>query len=264
MELAPDLAADILAAALAGRAVRVYPAMLSTEADALAWARAGAPSGAVVVAHYQASARGRAGLEWKVEPGLGLGFSLVLRPSLAAEREGWLYTAAVSGLADVVGPAATIGWPDEVWQVGVRAAAVGVHAELGPEGVAWATVTVLVPEAVPPRAALLARVLAAIEERMQTPPREVLDGYRARCTTLGQRLAARLIPMGPSGVVVTGTAADLRDDGSLVIVTDEGRRVAVPPQHLGVLDTPCENDAADVGSTVWLPQGVVERKPPDV
>ncbi|MDQ4130536.1 MAG: hypothetical protein M3133_06040, partial [Actinomycetota bacterium] len=75
-----------------GRPVRTYPAILSTSADAFAWARAGAPEGALVVADYQAAPRGRAGLPWEVRPGEGLGFSLVLRPELPPEREGWLYT----------------------------------------------------------------------------------------------------------------------------------------------------------------------------
>ena len=61
MGLDDDLAADALAADLPGRPLRSYPALLSTEADALAWARAGGPGGAVVVAGYQASPRGRAG-----------------------------------------------------------------------------------------------------------------------------------------------------------------------------------------------------------
>lgn len=57
MELSTDLSAHALAEALPGRPVRSYPAMLSTEADALAWARAGADDGAVVVAGYQAAPR---------------------------------------------------------------------------------------------------------------------------------------------------------------------------------------------------------------
>src|SRR5919109_1184709 len=134
MDVAADLSADSLAAALPGRAVRTYPALLSTEADALAWARSGAPAGALVVADYQASPRGRAGLEWRVRPGGDLAFSLVLRPDLPAEREGWLYRVAASGLADVAGEEATIQWPDEVRRGETRGAGVGIHVELGPAG----------------------------------------------------------------------------------------------------------------------------------
>lgn len=233
-----DLADDAVRAALPDREVRTFPALLSTEAEALAWARAGGPHGAVVVADYQASPRGRAGLPWHVEPGQGLGFSLVLRPRLAVEREGWLYTVALCGLADVAGEQAAIHWPDLVRRGpdGPRAAALGVHAELGPSGTLWAVATVLVEEVRPPRTGLLADLVAAIEQRHSSPPDAVLDDYRARCATLGAMVRARLIPMGPSGPQVCGEAVDCLDDGSLVIRTEKGNRVAVRPQHLGMLD----------------------------
>ena len=162
MPTATDLSLEALAGALPGRPLRSYPALLSTEADALAWARAGAPAGAVVVSDYQASPRGRAGWPWEVRPGAGLGFSVVLRPNLAARREGWLYTIATSGLADALGDDATIEWPDEVTIAGRRAGAVGVQVEQREHGLAWAVVSVLVVEATPPRGELLARVVEAI------------------------------------------------------------------------------------------------------
>lgn len=236
MEPASDLKADVLARAMPGRPVRTYPAMLSTEADALAWGRSGGPAGGVVVSDYQASPRGRAGWEWKVTPGHGLGFSLLLRPPLPPEREGWPYLAACTGLGDVIGPEATLRWPDEVYVGDRRAAAVGVHAELGPQRVEWITVTVLVEDAEPPRADLLARAVAAIEYRTEEDIETVLEDYRARCATLGREVVARLIPMGPTGVRVEGEAVDCRDDGSLVIAVADGRRAVVGAQHLGVLD----------------------------
>lgn len=233
-----DLSAEAVRAALPDREVRTFPALLSTEAEALAWARAGAPQGAVVVADYQASPRGRAGLPWQVEAGQGLGFSLVLRPRLPAEREGWLYTAAVCGLADVVGDEAAIHWPDLVHRrpQGPRAAAVGAHVELGPSGTLWAVVTVLFEEARPPRASLLAELVDAIEQRCNSPARTVLEDYRPRCATVGRTVRARLLPMGPGGLEVTGEAVDCVDDGALLINTESGNRVAVRPQFLGILE----------------------------
>lgn len=236
MEPATDLSPEAVAAALPGRPVRSYRAMLSTESDALAWGRAGGPDGGVVVTDYQASPRGRAGWEWQVTPGRGLGFSLLIRPRLPTHREGWPYIAAGAALADVMGATAELQWPDEVHQEGRRAAAIGIHAELGPLDVAWVTVTVLVDDAAPPRAPLLNTVVSAIEYRISDDTNTVLDAYRSRCCTLGRNVAARLIPMGPAGVVVEGRAVDCRDDGSLVIVTADGRRAAVPPQHLGILE----------------------------
>ena len=232
-----DLSAAALAAELPGRPVRGYPALLSTEATALAWARTGAPEGALVVADYQASPRGRAGWPWQVRPGEGLGFSLVLRPQLPVEREGWLYAVATCGLADALGANATIAWPDEVRDGpdGARLAGVGIHVQLGPSGTEWAVVTVLVDEVPLPRTRQLAALVAAVENRYLNPD-AVLDDHRARCATLGREVLARLVPLGPAGPQVSGRGVDVLADGALVLLTAKGNRVAVRPQNLGVLE----------------------------
>lgn len=241
-----DLDDSALFDALSGRPVRSYPALLSTEADAMAWARSGAPAGAVVVADYQASPRGRAGLPWQVTPGEGLGFSLVLRPDLPPEREGWCYVVASVGLDDVVGGEADrLRWPDGVEDAaGTKVADLGLHVQLGPASTDWVTVTVLVAVAAPPRAALLARIVDAIEERLEEPAEQVLEDYRRRSGTLGTAVCARLIPLGPGGPQVSGRAVDVLDDGALVILTARGNRVAVRPQNLGLLG-PEEPDAPE-------------------
>ena len=232
-----DLSAQALRAALPERPLRFYPAALSTEADALAWARAGAPEGAVVVAEYQVSPRGRSGRPWQMQPGEDLVFSLVLRPRLPVDREGWLYTIATSGLADMSGGNATIEWPDEVHAAdGAPAGAVGVHVELGAEQTEWAVVTVHVPGAGPDRPSTLACIIKAIEQRYRGEPQAVLADYRPRCATFGREVRARLIPLRPGGPEVAGQAVESLVDGALVIETEGGSRVAVRPQSLGLLE----------------------------
>lgn len=202
----------------------------------MAWARQGAPAGAVVVADYQASPRGRAGIEWRVTPGDDLGFSVVLQPRLPIDREGWLYTVALCALLDVCGERASVVWPDELYVAGRRAAAVGVQTDPTPGRIRWATVTVLLMGVEGPRGDLLARAVARLEAWLQAPSSEVLDTYTARCATLGQRVRARLIPLGPGGVAIEGEAVACLKDGALLLATDDGRRVAIRPQALGLLE----------------------------
>jgi BirA family biotin operon repressor/biotin-[acetyl-CoA-carboxylase] ligase len=235
MELS-DLSHQAVAGTLPDRPVRVYQALLSTAADAQAWARSDAPAGALVVADYQASPRGRAGLEWTVVPGRTLAFSLVLRPRLAATREGWIYTVATSGLADVFGGRATIEWPDEVRLGQRRVAAVGVDVQLGPAGCEWTVVNALVTEPPEPRVAALKRAIEAIEARNAQSSEGVLGDYLPRLETIGKHVRARLIPMGPGGPEVVGRAVGSLMDGSLLLERDDARRVAVRPQNLGLLD----------------------------
>lgn len=231
-----DLDARLLAPLLGDRPLRSYPALLSTDAAAQAWARAGAATGAVVVADYQASPRGRGGIAWQAHPGMGLGFSLVVRPDLAVGAEGWLYVAATEALADVLGGESEIHWPDEILRNGSRTAVVSMQSELGPTGVAWGVVSVLVEQARPPRGPLLARTVTAIEQRLDEDRDRVLARYRSRCATFGRRVRARLMPLGPTSPAIEGVARDAWADGSLAIETDDGRRRPVRPQDLGALE----------------------------
>jgi BirA family biotin operon repressor/biotin-[acetyl-CoA-carboxylase] ligase len=228
-----DASVHDFAAVLGERPLQVYPALLSTEATAQGWARQGAPSGAVVVASYQASPRGRAGRPIELDVDRHLGFSLVLRTDLTPQREGWLYTVATVGITDVLG--GEVRWPDAVVVGDRRVADLGVHAELGPARVDWAVVTVVVDVDDRERAALLRDLVAAIETASDAPTEDVLERHRARCATFGEDVTAMMIPMGPAGPRVEGRAVDVRDDGSLVVATDAGGRVAVRPQHLGEL-----------------------------
>lgn len=231
---------DDAVTALGTREVRSYPALLSTESVALAWARQGAPAGALVVADYQASPRGRGGLPWTVRPGIGLGFTLLSRPALPPDREGWPYVTALLALQDVVGtPTSSLLWPDEVHEPdGTVLARLGVYVELGPMRTEWVTTTVLVEHAQAPRTRLLGELVDALERRQEAPVEDVLAAYRSRCSTLGGLHRARLIPMGPGGPEVTGQAVDVLADGSLVLLTGKGNRVAVPPHNLGMLEEP--------------------------
>jgi BirA family biotin operon repressor/biotin-[acetyl-CoA-carboxylase] ligase len=235
MALSTDLTPEALHAAMPGRPLRTYPALLSTDADATAWARAGGPPGALVAAGYQAAARGRGGLPWTCRPERDLGFSLLLRPSLTPDQEGWLFVAAAVAVLDVLGDDATIEWPDRIAHDGRHVADVAGHAGLGAGAVAWAVVSVLVRDMEIPRGPLLARLAAAVET-VQEPDEAALARYRRRCTTLGTHVVAHLIPTWPDGVRITGTAAGVLDDGALIVEQADRRRIAVRPQHLARLE----------------------------
>ena len=235
MEVSDDLRPEVVTGALPGRPVRSYPALLSTEADAIAWARRGAPHGAVVVADYQVSARAHGGLPWQVTPGRDLGFSVVMRPALAAGREGWMYTIMTTAIADVCGEAATIAWPDEVQLDNGPAAAVAVHAQPAETGIEWAVASVLMYGVDRPRTGALSLALEAIDARLAATTSVVLGEHHARCATLGRRVCGQLVPLGPNGRRVTGRAATTLEDGALVVETDEGRRLAMTPQAVGAI-----------------------------
>lgn len=241
-----DLARGPVSALMPDRPLRTYPALMSTEAEAVAWSRKGAQSGSLVVSAYQASPRGRSGLE---RPGLveidrGLGFSLILRPDLNAERRGWSYPATGLAIAQVLAerrPDATVAtvWPDEVHMDGELVGSVGVQVDAGAERVRWTAISVLVSEGRPPRAELLRDLVERIEAAHGEPSDEVRQAYMQRCVTLGRRINARLLPMGATGPQIVGEAIEVVADGSIVIQSEEHEaRVAVPPEDLGRVEEP--------------------------
>jgi len=228
-----DLAAQSLAAVLGDRQVQSHPVLLSTAVSAAEWARAGAPRGSVVVADYQIAPRGRAGQPWKITPGESLGFALVLRPKLEADREGWLYAVVLTALADVCGDGARIQWPDEIHRDGDLLAGVGMEVRLGGMGVKWAVANLLIREAQPPRGELLKSVLEAIDTRLAGDPRAVLQDYDPRCRTIGRDVRIRLLG---GATRLQGKAIEVLDDGALVLETDDGRFVPVRPQDIASID----------------------------
>ena len=96
-------------------------------------ARAGAPEGTLVVADRQTAGRGRHGRAWASEPGVGLYFSLVLRPRRPAPQMLALTLAAGVGLARGIGEhcglTCDIRWPNDVMLHRRKLAGILVEAE---------------------------------------------------------------------------------------------------------------------------------------
>lgn len=209
----------------------MYATVVSTEADAMSWARAGAPEGSVVVAQNQISARCRPRRPWPTGDA-GFSFTLVLHPDLPPIRAGILHLAATGGIADVLGPGASIEWPDEVYLGERLAALVSVHAEQTVRGLEWALVNVMLTEVPPPRAPVLARVVEAIELRYRQPADQLVAEWAPRCRTIGRSVAARLYPIGRD-VRVSGRAVAVRGTGGLTLLDEAtGRERAVRPHEL--------------------------------
>jgi BirA family biotin operon repressor/biotin-[acetyl-CoA-carboxylase] ligase len=232
------ISGEELAEVVGDRPYRFYTAVVSTESAAMAWARAGAPSGSIVVARYQAAPRGRSGLEWRVDPSGDVAFSLILRPDLPERRLGWMYTVAASGLADLVGGEAQIEWPDQVYLGVQRRGAVGVQSGEDGNGRPWAVINLHLTAVPSPREPWIERLVQAVEHRYGSSDHDVLTDYLPRCRTIGRRVVVRLLQTGPTGRTVTGEAVGAVQDGGLVIRTEGQSRVVVLPHSLGALEFP--------------------------
>ena len=197
--------------------VRWYAEVDSTNRVAAELARAGAADGLVVGADHQTAGRGRRGRTWESRPGSSLLVSVVLRPvpPLVTLVAG---VAAADACDAVAGASVSLKWPNDVLADegkvgGILSERVGDAVVVGLGlNLAWA----------PPGAACLGadvdrdRLLAAYLRGLDRTG-DVLDRYRARCSTLGRRVRVDL----PSERV-EGTATDIDDEGRLIV---DGRAI---------------------------------------
>jgi BirA family biotin operon repressor/biotin-[acetyl-CoA-carboxylase] ligase len=114
-----------------GQPRRHFAVCTSTNDEAAAWARAGAPAGALVTADEQTRGRGRLGRAWHSPLGDALYFSTVLRPPLPPHRLPPLTLAAGVAVAETiatVGVEARLKWPNDLLVDGRKVA--GILAEM--------------------------------------------------------------------------------------------------------------------------------------
>ena len=201
----------------------------------MAWARAGTPEGSLVVAEQQISARSRPRRPWPSGGANDVSFTLVLRPELPPVRGGILHLGATAGIADVLGPASGIEWPDEVYVGEQLVGLVSVHIEQTIRGLEWALVNVMLPGLERPRPPTLARVVEAVERRCRQPAEQLIEEWSPRCRTLGRTVSGLLYPIGREQRV-TGRAVGASTTGTLTIMDAAGRRQAVRPQELAAWD----------------------------
>ncbi len=231
----------------------------STNADLAARARAGEPSGAVLIADHQSSGRGRLGRSWVAPAGSGVALSVLLRPA-ADDLAHWSWLPLVAGLAvaeatrTLCGLPAMLKWPNDVLVQERKLSGVLAEQVVGPTAGGPACVigmginVTLRPEQLPvPTATSLAIAMAAAGSAARLPTRtevvrEVLreldgliglwasgsaattglaDRYLRRCATLGQAVRVQLA----DGSAVLGTATEIDATGRLVVQTASGRTV---------------------------------------
>jgi BirA family biotin operon repressor/biotin-[acetyl-CoA-carboxylase] ligase len=198
----------------------------------------GAPEWTLAAAAHQTAGRGRLGRSWMDEAGGALMFSMVLRPTLTADRGGLISLLAGGSLAraseELTGRRTTCKWPNDVLVGGRKAAGILVEARLAGGRFEHAVVGIganlgSAPAALPEAGAieavdaeLLAAFLRAFVAGYRADGADfselVLGAYRARCATLGSRVRATTV----GGEVVQGEAVDLDEAGGLVVHTTDG------------------------------------------
>jgi BirA family biotin operon repressor/biotin-[acetyl-CoA-carboxylase] ligase len=232
-----------------GRAWKHLAVCASTNDEAAAWARAGAPAGAVVTADAQTAGRGRLRRPWHSPPGESLYFSTVLRPSLEPALLPPITLAAGVATAEAIsrfGVSPRLKWPNDLLVAtpdGDRKVA-GILTEMASSGARVEHLIVGIgvnlnvqefPDELLAIASSLrlaggapvdrARFAAVLCERLEDWFNQfstdgapaVVAGWKRFAAFFGRRVEVR---SGRS--ILAGVAEDLASDGALLVRTDEG------------------------------------------
>ena len=228
----------------------------STNREAAALARSGAPHGATVVAEGQTAGRGRLGRSFFSPAHLNLYTSVVLRPALDTARAPTTILAAAVAVADAVAgevgdpDAVEIKWPNDVLLGGLKTS--GILMEMTSEATRVRFLILgigvnlnVAREAFPPEFRRLATSLSAhagrtvdrvgFAARLYDTLEEVLDrhaeagfegvrpAFEARFRMRGRRI--RVVDTG--GMTLDGLALGVDGDGALLLERSDGVRERV-------------------------------------
>lgn len=227
----------------------------STNDDALAAAKSGAPHGALFGAETQSRGRGRRGSEWVSTPGAGLWFSLLLRPQLAAEVAPALSLCAGLAVRDAVAPLVSatvqVKWPNDVLADGKKLAGILIESQVSGAKISSVIVGIginVAQSAFPDSIAGIATSLAllqASDQRRETLLASVLYGIERRLSQLRDGgVAAISAALRPHDALlgkqlridsVSGTGAGIDDTGQLLVRTADGSVTPVVSGHVEVV-----------------------------
>jgi len=210
-----------------GKPYRYLGRVGSTQDILRAWAEAGAPEGALVLAEVQEKGRGRRGRGWESRSGESLTFSLLLRPALPLSALSLLPLLAGLALWEAVGLGG-LKWPNDLLAPdGRKLAGVLLEAKAEGEEVAYALLGVGVNVAWAPEGAAFLQEFGSYSRRevllaflrhleallpLLEDPETLLARYRQASSTLGQRVRVETPKWR-----VEGVAEDLLPDGSLLV-----------------------------------------------
>ena len=224
-------------------------------------ARQGAPHGTVLIADRQTGGHGRMGRSFHSPGGVGIYFSILLRPSCAPGELMHLTCATAVAMCEAVevatGLRPGIKWTNDL--VAGKRKLGGILTELGLSGtgsVDYAVIGIGIncrqsredfPEEIRDIAASLAmvtgkdidraRVAAAMMEALHRMDRQlltekaaILDRYRENCITIGQEVS--LLRVGEP--VRHGRALDMDQDGGLIVAFSDGHTETVSSGEVSV------------------------------
>lgn len=237
-----------LSTGIMGRGIFPFGQVSSTNDVAFSLARSGSPEGTLVIAEEQTRGKGRLGRAWHSPPGLGLWFSIILRPEIAAYESATVslgVALAVAGvLRDAYGIDARIKWPNDVLVGRRKICGILTEAEFRGGNVEFvvvgaginvlheatdfpgelrtiATSIAMESGAEVNRVDVLSRVLGEVEEKYGRLCRNGFADVRREILPLSSLMGKMVRVEGGNGIT-EGVAVDIDETGALVLRRENG------------------------------------------
>ena len=236
-----------------GRRICSLDSVNSTNSHASRLAAEGEPEGTLVISEGQTAGRGRLGRKWVSPPGVNIYMSLILRPKISPADAPLITLAAAAALTASVknnyNLDAAIKWPNDLLIKGKKAAGILTEMNAEPDRVRHIILGVgidvnmplsLFPEDIRDistslmlelgrkvdRAEVLCSFLQELEKfygMLERGAREgILNAWRSMSCTLGRKV--RVVGVGWEK---TGLAKDIDASGSLILVSDGGKKETI-------------------------------------
>lgn len=231
-----------------GREIFPFGQVTSTNDIAFSLARSGSPEGTLVIAEEQTRGKGRLGRDWYSPPGLGLWFSIILRPEITAYESSTVSLAVALAVAGVIrdsyGVEARIKWPNDVLVGPKKICGILTEAEFCEDSVEFvvvgAGINVLHAEGDFPeelrdiatsisiesrsevdRVDVISRVLRAVEDKYGHLCRNGFEGIRREILPLSS-LMGRMTKVVTGNGTTEGVAVDIDETGALILRRENG------------------------------------------
>ena len=225
-------------------------------------AQAGAPHGTVLIASAQTAGRGRRGRTFFSPDGTGLYISVLLRPTIPAERAVRITTAAAvaaaEAIAQVMGKECAIKWVNDLFLDGKKVAGILTESALRTDGTLAYAVLGIGVNVVPPaggfppeiaeiagailpspiedgRARLAASFLTEFFRRYEEITEEkpaYMNEYRRRCFAIGHRVE---VIRGEERYGALALSVD--DDAGLLVRRDDGTEETLSSGEISIRGT---------------------------
>lgn len=238
--------------------IHYFDTIDSTNTYAKQLAREGAPEGTTVIANHQTGGRGRLGRSFSSPAGMGIYFSLILRPNCRPEELMHLTCAAGLAASDAVCSVTErcpgIKWTNDLILARRKLGGILTEVSVDPATgyVEWAVIGIGInccqqPDDFPPEIRDIAislglppvdrsRLLSALIETLFTinygifsKKTEIMEHFRHRCVTIGQEIS---ILRGDD--ISHGTALSVDDNGGLLVRLTDGTLTTVTSGEVSI------------------------------